>query len=80
MLNKEMLSISTLLAPQIINEIMEAEGLSLIDATKAFYFSNLYKKIMDEDTGLWHLSPKALYLLLKQEREGKEYQFPEEAF
>lgn len=80
MLDQEMLSISTMLAPQIINEIMESEGLSIIEATKAFYYSNLYKKIMDRETGLWHLSPKALYELLKQERAGKEYEFPEEAF
>lgn len=35
-------------------------GVSTIDAMKAIYLSNTYKRLEDESTKLWHLGPVAL--------------------
>jgi len=35
-------------------------GVSTIDAMKAIYRSNTYKRLEDESTKLWHLGPVAL--------------------
>jgi len=56
-----------MLVPMIIQTIIEKMNLSVIDAIKLFYLSELYKKLENENTKLWHLSPLALYELLEME-------------
>lgn len=41
------------------------KDLTLVDAIKEIYSSDLYKKLEQEDTKLWHLGPVALYQDLK---------------
>ena len=66
------------LVPQVIKEIVSSEGLSEIDATESFYNSRVYSVLEREETKLWHLSPKALYELYKQEQVEGRIDWPTE--
>ncbi|MBU3808254.1 MAG: hypothetical protein H9802_07540 [Candidatus Phocaeicola faecipullorum] len=41
--------------------LAEDKGISIVDAIKQLYSSELYKKLEDEKTKKWHLGPVALY-------------------
>ena len=41
--------------------LVEYNGLSIVDAIKKVYTSNLYKRLKVESTKTWHLGPVALY-------------------
>jgi len=71
--------ILVLLVPQLIQEIMKQGGVSENDATAALYRSDLYAALENERTKLWHLSPKALYVLYQQEQQTGHIDYPEEA-
>lgn len=43
------------------NMLAEDKGISIVDAIKQLYSSELYKKLEDEKTKKWHLGPVALY-------------------
>lgn len=77
--NRQLSSILVLLIPQIIKEIISNEHLSESTATENLYNSFLYSMLEDEKTKLWHLSPKALYELYRQEQTTGKIDFPEEA-
>ena len=47
--------------------LVEYKGLSIVDAIKKVYASNLYKKLKTESTKTWHLGPVALYQELEEE-------------
>ena len=47
--------------------LVEYKGLSIVDAIKKVYASNLYKKLKIESTKTWHLGPVALYQELESE-------------
>ena len=68
-----------ILVPQVIKEIVENENISENTATENFYNSKVYSVLENEETKLWHLSPKALYELYKQEVKMGKIDFPEEA-
>lgn len=68
-----------ILVPQIIKEIMNNEAITETEATENFYNSKVYSVLENESTKLWHLSPKALYELYKQEQQTGKIDFPEEA-
>lgn len=68
-----------LLVPQIVKEISLGDNISEAEATSSFYNSNLYSVLEEEETKLWHLSPKALYELYKEEKNTGKITFPEEA-
>lgn len=72
-------AILILLVPQVIALIVENDGISELEATEALYNSVLYTALEEEETKLWHLSPKALYELYRQEMETGRIEFPEEA-
>ena len=72
-------AILILLVPQVVALIVENDGLSELEATEALYHSALYAALEEEETKLWHLSPKALYELYRQEMETRHIEFPEEA-
>ncbi|MCL2801457.1 MAG: hypothetical protein FWD28_06855 [Treponema sp.] len=56
-----------MLVPMVIQTIIEKKDISVINAIKLFYLSELYKKLEKEVTKLWHLSPLALFELLEIE-------------
>ena len=41
--------------------IQENENMQLIDAIKKVYSSDIYKKLEQEETKVWHLGPVDLY-------------------
>ena len=41
--------------------LSEDKGISVVDAIKILYSSEMYKKLQDESTKYWHLGPVALY-------------------
>lgn len=45
----------------LANILVEQESLSLVNAIKLIYASDLYKKLQQENTKMWHLGPVALY-------------------
>lgn len=77
--NSQFSSLLVILVPQIIKEIVDNDLISESQATEKFYTSCLYSKLEEEDTKLWHLSPKALYSLYNQEQTTGSINYPEEA-
>ena len=47
--------------------LVEDKGMSIVDAIKKVYASDLYKKLKVESTKTWHLGPVALYQELEEE-------------
>lgn len=41
--------------------LIEDKGISIVDAVREIYSSNIYKQLEDESTKMWHLGPVALY-------------------
>lgn len=67
------------LIPQLVKEIVDRENISEIEATRVLYESDLYAALEEEETKLWHLSPKALYELYAEEKATGKITYPEEA-
>ena len=55
------------LIPQLVKEIVDHENISETEATRSLYESELYAAL-EEETKLWHLSPKALYEMFAEEK------------
>ena len=68
-----------MLLPMVIQTIIEKGNISIVPAIKLFYMSELYKKLENESTKLWHLSPLALYNLFEIEIQTGKLIFPTEA-
>jgi hypothetical protein len=43
------------------NMLAEDKGISIVDAIKILYSSELYARLEKESTKAWHLGPVALY-------------------
>lgn len=41
--------------------LIEDKGISIVDAVREIYLSDIYKQLEDESTKMWHLGPVALY-------------------
>lgn len=67
------------LVPQLVKEIVDRENISETEATRSLYESELYASLEEEETKLWHLSPKALYEMYAEEKTTGKITFPEEA-
>jgi len=68
-----------LIAPQVISLLAQKNRIDEERATELFYTSELYERLEDEQTKLWHLSPLALFELFCEERETGKITYPEEA-
>lgn len=79
MSDKQLSAMLVLLVPMIVREIIENEELSEDTATENFYNSDVYSVLENEKSKLWHLSPKAIYELYRQEKETGSVEYPEEA-
>lgn len=51
----------------LANMLVKEKDLSLAEAMVKLYSSELYKKLEDESTKIWHLGPVALYEELEKE-------------
>lgn len=47
--------------------LVEDKGMSIVEAIKKVYASDLYKKLKVESTKTWHLGPVTLYQELEEE-------------
>lgn len=45
----------------LANMLANDEGISVVDAIKKLYSSEMYKKLENESSKTWHLGPVALY-------------------
>lgn len=52
--------------------LAEDENISIVDAIKKLYSSNMYKKLEDESSKTWHLGPITLYEDFIEEHKQKE--------
>jgi len=66
------------IVPQIINEIKGYYDNQEETAIKEFYKSNLFDKLQNPATGLWHLSSKTLSDMFFMEIKDGVIEFPEE--
>lgn len=66
-----------LIVPQVIGMIAEKTGLDEVSATRAFYGSQVYSLLEQEDTKLWHLSPLTLFHMYDEEQKTGNITFPE---
>jgi len=64
--------------PQVINEIKYFYDDQEEIAIKEFYKSNLFDKLQNPATGVWHLSPKTLSQIFLAEVKEKLIEFPDE--
>ena len=61
--------IMILLVPKVVNLIMERKGLDEIHACQAFYNSDLYEKLEQEENDLWQLNAEELYGIFDRAKE-----------
>ena len=52
------------------NMLAEDMGISIIEAMKRLYSSDVYARLEKEDTKAWHLGPVALYEEYRSEVKG----------
>jgi len=64
--------------PQVIAEIKEFYNNDEETAIKEFYKSDLFDKLRNPATGLWHLSGKTLAQMFLEEVNGQTIEYPEE--
>lgn len=67
------------IVPRLIRMITEKQSLSEKEALTQLYSSELYRKLDQEETKLWHLSVPTLYDLWLEEKENGHISYPEEA-
>lgn len=66
------------IVPQVVDMIAQKYGLDEVAATNAFYHSETYRLLSDEETKLWHFSPLTLYTVWQEEKETGKIVLPEE--
>lgn len=66
-----------LIVPQIVHLIVENYEMNEIEASRAFYESEVYALLEQEDTKLWHFSPLTLYTMYDEECKTGSITFPE---
>lgn len=52
---------------EIVSLLQEDYGMKILDAFNTVYNSNIYKKLIDTETGLYIQSPLYIYEYLKEE-------------
>jgi hypothetical protein len=78
MTNGQLSGLLTIVDAQLLNIIMEQRAIDPMKATELLYTSELYSKLEDEQTKLWHLSAETLYDLLDEELTTGKITYPEE--
>ena len=77
--NKKFESMLILIVPEVVRLIVKNYKLSEIEASEKFYNSELYEKLEQEETKLWHLSPVMLVTMFDEEQKTGTITYPEEA-
>ncbi len=55
----------------LVQMVMRRKNLIFDDAVSYVYTSDLYKKILDEESKMWYFSASALYEMLEDEKRSK---------
>lgn len=76
--DKKFDAIMTILVPQVIQLIVENYHTDEINASKAFYESESYALLEQEDTKIWHLSPLSIFNMFDEEQKTGVLEIPEE--
>lgn len=71
-------AVIAMITPGIIDLLMKNRGMSLEDASKILYNSELYRALENEETKLWRLGYPLLYDLLEEELATGQITYPEE--
>ena len=77
-MNKNISPVIAMITPGVINLLMENRNLSLEEASRLLYNSQLYEMLEDEKTKVWRLGYPLLYDLLEEELTTGKITFPEE--
>lgn len=70
--------LSIAIIPQTVALIAEKEKIDEMKAMDEFYQSDVYAKLSEEETKMWHYSPLTIYTMWKHEKETGEILYPEE--
>lgn len=54
----------------LANMLVDDENISIVDAIKRLYTSDMYKKLENESSKAWHLGPVALYEEFREHDNG----------
>lgn len=71
-------AIMGLLVPQIVRLITDHGPYDELAASKAFYASQVYALLEQEETKLWHFSPLTLFTMFDEEQKTGRFELPEE--
>lgn len=77
--DKRFESMLILIVPEVVKMIVKNYKLDEIQASEKFYNSELYAKLEQEETKLWHLSPLMLFSMFDEEQKTGIVTYPEEA-
>ena len=69
--------LSIAIIPQTVALIAEKEKIDEMKAMDEFYQSDVYAKLSEEETKMWHYSPLTIYTMWKHEKETGEILYPE---
>lgn len=76
---KKFESMLILIVPDVVKLIVENYFVGEIEASDRFYNSEVYEKLEQEETKLWHFSPLTIYNMFDEEQRTGKFTFPEEA-
>ena len=74
---KKFEAILVLIVPKVVGLIVKNYGMDEVTATRAFYESEVYSLLEQEDTKLWHYSPLTLFCMFDEEYKTGSITFPE---
>jgi hypothetical protein len=72
-------AILMILVPSVIQLIVENYRMDEITASEAFYKSEVYALLEQEETKIWHLSPLSIFNMFDEEHKTGVFEIPEEA-
>lgn len=75
---KNIYAVIAIITPGILSLLMENRALSVEEAARVLYNSELYKALEDEKTKVWRLGYPLLYDLLEEELNTGKITYPEE--
>ncbi|MBP5320898.1 MAG: hypothetical protein J6334_07905 [Kiritimatiellae bacterium] len=70
----------SIIVPPVVGLISKRKELSEVTAAETFYRSEVYAKLSDESSKLWHYSAETLYAMYDDEMSGRAIAYPEEAY
>lgn len=74
---EKFLALMPYISADLVNMIVQKEGINEEEAIKKLYNSKLYALLEDETTKVWQYSTEMLYSLLEEEQATGNIQFPD---